>query len=173
MKIATLCYIQKDGKTLMVKVLKEGFNKGKWNGLGGKLDEGETPEDCAIREVREESGLEIKNPKLCGILHFPNNLSSGDDWKVYVFTIKEFTGELINDSAEGDLKWIDDDKLLDLKLNQCDYIFFPWMREGNLFEATFDSEGKVLKSEFYNHIEELNTLSKERVTYNLYFKNIE
>ena len=65
----------------------------KWNGLGGKFEPGETPEECVIREVLEESGLLIRNPKLCGLLMFPK--FKGNDWYVFVFTATEFTGELI------------------------------------------------------------------------------
>ncbi|MAI88720.1 MAG: DNA mismatch repair protein MutT, partial [Candidatus Marinimicrobia bacterium] len=73
MKIGTLCYITDSEKTLMLhRVKKENdMHEGKWNGLGGKLEAGESPEECVIREVYEESGLTIKNPKLKGIITFP------------------------------------------------------------------------------------------------------
>ena len=70
MKLATLCYVidKKHNKTLMLhRVKKENdFHEGKWNGLGGKLEEGETPEECVIREVKEESGLIISQPRMRG-----------------------------------------------------------------------------------------------------------
>jgi ADP-ribose pyrophosphatase len=70
MKLTTLCYIKKDGKTLMLHRTKKqnDIHGGKWNGLGGHMEQGETPEECAIREVCEESGLTIKKPLLRGIL---------------------------------------------------------------------------------------------------------
>ena len=75
MKLATLCYVKdnKTGKTLMIhRVKKENdYHEGKWNGLGGKFDAGESPEDCVIREVKEEAGLKITNPKLHGFITFP------------------------------------------------------------------------------------------------------
>lgn len=66
MKLLTLCYIRHDNKTLMLhRIKKHGdIHEGMWVGLGGKFEEGETPETCVIREIYEESGLKIKNPKL-------------------------------------------------------------------------------------------------------------
>ena len=69
--------------------------------MGGKFEAGESPEECGIREVLEESGLSIQNPKYCGLLIFPN--FKGNDWYVFVFTATKFTGELI-DSSEGKLE---------------------------------------------------------------------
>ena len=118
------------------------IHEGKWNGLCGKFEAGESPEDCVIREVLEESGLSIQTPKYCGLLMFPN--FKGNDWYVFVFTAKEFTGELI-DSPEGRLEWIPDEKLLDLNLWESDHIFFPWINEGKFFSAKFDYEGDEMQ----------------------------
>ena len=96
------------------------IHRGKWNGLGGKFESGESPEECVTREVLEESGLQIHNPKLHGLLMFPN--FKGDDWYVFVFTACEFNGELI-DSPEGKLEWIPDKKLTSLNLWESDQIF--------------------------------------------------
>ena len=64
MKLATLCYIKRDDQTLMLHRIKKAndMHEGKWNGLGGKFEPGETPEACAIREIYEESGLRVRNP---------------------------------------------------------------------------------------------------------------
>ena len=72
MKLATLCYVRKDGKTLMVHRNKKpnDMHLGKWNGLGGKLEPGETPEECCIRELYEETGLAVRNPQLKGLITF-------------------------------------------------------------------------------------------------------
>ena len=102
------------------------------------MEAGETPEECVIREVHEESGLLIRDPKLCGLLMFPN--FKGDDWYVFVFTANEFSGELI-DSAEGRLDWIPDQKVIDLNLWESDHIFMPWIQEGKFFSAKFEYEG--------------------------------
>lgn len=90
------------------------IHEGKWNGLGGKFEAGETPEECVIRAVLAESGLCIQNPKLCGLLVFPK--FKGNDWYVFVFTTSEFSGELI-DSPEGKLEWIPDEIVQPLWLN--------------------------------------------------------
>ena len=117
------------------------IHEGKWNGLGGKLEAGETPEECVIREVYEESGLAIRAPKLCGLLLFPT--FKGNDWYVFVFTANDFSGELI-DSPEGGLEWISDEKILGLTLWPSDYIFMPWLQEGKFFSAKFEYDGDRL-----------------------------
>lgn len=145
MKLATLCYVidKKHNKTLMLhRVKKENdFHEGKWNGLGGKLEEGETPEECVIREVKEESGLIISQPRMRGFITFP--LFDGkDDWYVFVFTADNFSGELI-DSNEGDLEWIPSDKLTDLNLWDGDSVFLSWLNGDKFFSAKFNyEEGK-------------------------------
>jgi 8-oxo-dGTP diphosphatase len=118
------------------------IHEGKWNGLGGKFEKGETPEECVIREVLEESGLSIQNPKYCGLLVFTN--FKGNDWYVFVFTATDFTGELI-DSPEGRLEWVPNEKLLDLNLWESDHIFLPWIRQGILFSAMFEYEGDEMR----------------------------
>ena len=136
MILATLCYVKNDGHTLMVYRNKKpnDMHAGKWNGLGGKFEPGESPEECVIREVREESGLDIHNPHMLGLLMFPN--FKGNDWCVFVFTAREFEGELI-DSPEGRLEWIPDENLTSLNLWESDQIFFPWLEGDKFFSAKF------------------------------------
>ncbi len=148
MKMGTLCYLKKDGKTLMLhRVKKENdIHEGKWNGLGGKIEKGETPEECIIREVKEESGLKIKNPVLKGILTFPA-FDGIEDWYVFVFVATEFEGELI-DSHEGNLEWIDDDKLTSLNLWEGDKIFLKWLNQDKCFSGKFVyKNGKLVSYE--------------------------
>jgi len=118
------------------------IHEGKWNGLGGKFEAGETPEECVAREVLEESGLSIQSPKLCGLLMFP--AFKGNDWYVFVFTATDFTGELI-DSPEGRLEWIPDEELTSLNLWESDHIFFPWIEDEKYFSAKFKYEGDMLR----------------------------
>jgi 8-oxo-dGTP diphosphatase len=134
---ATLCYIRKNGKTLMLFRNKKpnDVHQSKWNGLGGKLEAGESPEECAIREIREESGLIAVNPRLRGILTFPL-FDGANDWLVFVFTITAFSGTLI-ESPEGLLQWIDDSTLPTLPLWEGDRIFLPWLNSENFFSAKF------------------------------------
>lgn len=145
MKLATLCYLRKDGKTLMLFRNKKDrdVHEGKWNGLGGKLEPGESPEECAIREVFEESGLRAPRPLLRGILTFPK-FTPSDDWYVFVYEFNHFSGELI-DSPEGELKWIDDDKIFDLNLWEGDHFFLKWMFECKFFSAKFIYQNGELK----------------------------
>ena len=145
MKLATLCYVMDNDKTLMLLRNKKenDYHEGKWNGLGGKLEQGETPEECAVREVYEESGLKVTDPIMKGLITFP--LFDGiDDWYVFVFTFKKFSGNLI-DSPEGHLEWIQNNKLIDLNLWDGDKHFIPWLFENKCFSAKFIYEkGKYI-----------------------------
>jgi 8-oxo-dGTP diphosphatase len=145
MILATLCYIKCDKHTLMLHRNKKpnDIHKDKWDGLGGKIEAGESPEECVIREIREESGLEIYKPRLHGLLLFPDFF--GNDWYVFVYTASEFSGDLI-DSAEGTLKWIPDDDLTSLNLWESDHIFFEWIKSGKFFSAKFIYDGDKMKS---------------------------
>jgi len=138
MTLTTLCYIKKDGKTLMLHRIKKqnDIHEGKWNGLGGHIEQGETPDECVIREVYEESGLAIKNPLLRGILTFP--LFNGfEDEYTFLFTTTDFEGEII-DSSEGNLEWIDDSKVLSLNLWDGDKIFLKWLEDGRFFSGKLE-----------------------------------
>lgn len=144
MEVATLCYIKRDGQTLMIHRVKRenDMHKDKWNGLGGKVEPGETPEECVIREVKEECGLTVKNPLLKGLLTFPA-FNGFEDWYVFVFVVTEFEG-VITDSEEGVLKWIDDNKLVYLNLWDGDKIFLNWLNRKGFFSAKFIYRGGKL-----------------------------
>ncbi|MCK9209698.1 MAG: 8-oxo-dGTP diphosphatase [Ignavibacteriaceae bacterium] len=146
MKLATLCYVKnrEEKTTLMLHRIKKenDFHEGKWNGLGGKFERSETPEECVIREIKEESGLTITEPKLKGFITFP--LFDGvHDWYVFVFVAENFSGELI-DSNEGRLDWIPDEKLTQLNLWDGDQIFMEWIDQDKFFSAKFFYEKKKL-----------------------------
>lgn len=146
MILATLCYIKDNGKTLMIYRNKKpnDIHAGKWNGLGGKFEPGESPEECVAREVLEESGLQIHKPRLYGPLMFPS--FKGDDWYVFVFTAREFSGELTINSPEGRLEWIPDEQLTSLNSWESDQIFFPWLDKENFFSAKFIYQGDEMQS---------------------------
>lgn len=137
MKLATLCYVKKGGKTLMLHRVKkqDDVHEGKWNGLGGKFEPGESPEDCVKREILEEAGLRIKNPRLKGVLTFPD-FAKKEDWYVFVFTASEFTGRLL-DSDEGNLAWIKDADLPKLNLWEGDRVFLPLLGRRGHFSGKF------------------------------------
>jgi 8-oxo-dGTP diphosphatase len=135
MKLATLCYIKRDNQTLMMHRIKraDDMHYGKWNGLGGKMHPGETPEECVIREVREESGLALTKPELKGFITFPA-FDEIEDWYVFLFVARDFAGSLI-ECEEGRLEWINDDKLLTLDLWEGDHVFMPWLDGTKFFSA--------------------------------------
>lgn len=145
MKLSTLCYIQKDNKTLLLHRNKKqnDVHKGKWIGLGGKMEQGETPEECVIREIKEESGLKLIEPKLRGMMTFPD-FKDHEDWYVFLFTADQCEGK-IQDCNEGELKWIDNDKVLDMPTWEGDLIFLKWILENkNMFSAKFVYKDKKL-----------------------------
>ncbi len=121
MEYTTLCYIEKDNKYLMLyrNKKKTDLNKGKWLGIGGHIEEGEDPNQCLLREAKEETGLTLLNYKLRGKLHFYID----DIYEVsYLYTCDEFMGDLI-ECDEGILEWVDKTKILELNLWQGDYLF--------------------------------------------------
>jgi 8-oxo-dGTP diphosphatase len=152
MKLATLCYVmdRKTESTLMIHRVKKqnDYHEGKWNGLGGKFEQGESPEDCAIREIEEECGLKVKSVTMKGFITFPM-FDGKEDWYVFLFTANDFTGELI-DSNEGNLAWIKNNKLTDLNLWDGDKIFIPWLFNDKYFSAKFNYEnGKYINHEVF------------------------
>ncbi len=152
MKLATLCYLKNQGKTLMLYRNKraDDYHQSKWNGLGGKLMPGESPEECLRREVYEESGLRVKEARLRGFITFPM-FDGREDWYVFVYTAAAFSGKL-RESPEGELRWIPDAELPKLNLWPGDRVFMPWLSQEKLFSAKFvyeDAELKTFKVSFY------------------------
>ena len=146
MKLATLCYLEKDDSYLMLHRNKRenDMHFGKWIGLGGKIEPGESPEECVIREVCEESGLTVYNPILKGIMTF--NEFSNDKWYVFLFTSREFSGEL-KTCDEGELAWVRKDSLDSLPMHDGDRLFMKWMTECyGVFSVKFNYEEAGLKN---------------------------
>lgn len=132
MKLTTLCYIEKDGKYLMLhRVKKENdLNRGKWVGVGGKFERGETPEECLLREVKEETGLELTRYLLRGVITFIS-----DEWGeeyMFLYTADGYEGEMTQ-CDEGELVWIDKSKIEDLRLWEGDKLFFRLLDETKEF----------------------------------------
>ncbi len=145
MKLATLCYIERQNKILMMHRTKRvgDLFKDFWNGIGGKLKDSESPEECAIREVKEETGLTITKPTLKGILTFPNNRDTGEVWYVFVYTVKHFKGNL-KENEEGTLHWIEKKDLSKLNIQKADKHFTKWLDLKKIFSAKFYYEGDTL-----------------------------
>ena len=112
--ITTLCYIEQDGKYLMLHRTKkkQDINGGKWIGVGGHLEEGESPEDCLVREVWEETGLTIENPEFRGLYHWHKD---GVHHVITLYRAYTFCGEL-ESSEEGRVHWISLEELKTKKL---------------------------------------------------------
>ena len=93
MKNTTLCYIERDGRYLLLhRVKKENdLNRDKWVGIGGKFEENESPEECLLREVREETGLTLTDYRYCGIVTFVSDRWEGE--YMHLFHAEDFTGE--------------------------------------------------------------------------------
>lgn len=124
----TLCYIEKEGKYLMMHRVKKknDVNKEKWIGVGGHFEADETPEECLLRETREETGLELTSYRFRGLITFQS-----DNWVteyMCLYTADAFIGEL-TDCREGELVWIEKDKVFDLNLWEGDKIFFRLLNE--------------------------------------------
>ena len=135
--LTTLCYIEKDDKYLMLhRVKKENdLNKDKWIGVGGKFEEGETPEECLLREVKEETGLTLTNYQFRGIITFIS-----DEWGyeyMHLFTATEYEGELpeqnMRDCSEGELVWVPKNEIESLRLWEGDKIFLRLLDERKEF----------------------------------------
>ena len=153
MKLATLCYVRDQGKTLMIHRTKKenDTHRGKWNGLGGKFEAGETPEECARREIFEESGLTATRLSLKGLLTFPL-FANDEDWYAFVFVVDQFEGEIIT-SPEGELEWIENEELLELELWEGDRYFLPWLDRSGFFSGKFiyqDGRFVDYEVEFYD-----------------------
>lgn len=122
MKSTTLCYIEKDGKYLMLyrNKKKNDINGGKYIGIGGHLEENETPYECVIREAKEETGLELASPIYRGEITFISNNCESEI--MHLFTCDAFMGEMC-DCDEGELVWVEKSKIEELPMWAGDIYF--------------------------------------------------
>ena len=144
MKITSLCYIEQNGKYLMLhRTVKENDeNKDKWIGVGGKFEDRESPEECAVREIKEETGLNARKLDFRGIVTFVS-----DKWPteyMHLFTCTDFDGDIIK-CDEGELEWIDKNDLSGLNLWEGDKIFLRLIADKRpFFSLKLEYEGKKL-----------------------------
>lgn len=134
MGLTTLCYIEKNNQYLMLHrvVKKNDINKDKWVGIGGHFEKDESPEECLLREAKEETGLTLTSYRFRGLVTFLSD--KWDTEYMCLYTADAYEGEL-RECDEGTLEWIDKDKIGELKLWEGDKIFFRLLQE----EAPFFS----------------------------------
>ena len=127
-QLTTLCYLNRDNKYLMMhRVKKENdINKDKWIGVGGHFEDGESPDECLLREVKEETGLTLLDYKARGIITF----IYGEDVVEYMhlYTSDSFTGTL-TDCDEGELVWVPVSEVPGLPIWEGDKVFFRLLEE--------------------------------------------
>ena len=147
---STLCYIEKDGKYLMLHRIKKEHdaNKDKWIGIGGKFEDKESPEDCILREAKEETGLTLTDYRYRGIVTFVS-----DKWEteyMHLFTATGFEGELI-DCDEGELEWISREKLDSIPKWEGDKFFLELLQKNEpFFSLKLRYEGENLREAVLN-----------------------
>ncbi len=138
----TLVYLIKDDKVLFIEK-KRGFGAGFINGVGGKVEAGETIEDCAVREVKEEVGLKVKSLKKRGVILFINN--KVEHILVHVFVSDDFEGTP-KESEEAKPFWIDKEKIPFDKTWGDDKFWLPHILNGGFVYAEFEfKDWKLVK----------------------------
>ncbi len=144
-QLTTLCYIEKDGKYLMMHRVKKknDINKDKWIGVGGHFEYGESPEECLLREVKEETGLTLLDYKARGIITFIYGENVVE--YMHLFTSDSFEGDLI-ECDEGELVWVPVSEVQNLPIWEGDKVFFKLLEECDDF---------FLLKLRYNEIDEL------------------
>jgi len=148
MILSTLCYIEDGGQILMLHRTKKenDINRDKWIGIGGRFEEGESPEECVLREVKEETGLTLTSMRFRGIVTFVS-----DEWEteyMHLFTADDYTGRT-SVCEEGDLEWVPQEKILNLPTWQGDRIFLRLLAEdAPFFSLKLVYEGERVKAAY-------------------------
>lgn len=147
MKNTTLCYIENDGAYLMLHRIKKDNdeNHDKWIGIGGKLEPGESPHDCVKREIKEETGLTVEDPRYRGLITFVSDLY-GTEY-MHLFTADTYAGVLNTCCDEGVLEWVKKEKIPSLPIWEGDKLFFELLdTEERFFSLKLVYEGDKLVS---------------------------
>ena len=148
MTFTTLCYLIKDNKYLMLHRTKKNadINAGKYIGVGGHVEEGESPTDCIKREVLEETGLTLNSYKCRGHITFV----MGDMTEyAFVYTSEDFSGQLMEDCDEGELIWVDIDRVMELNLWAGDRVFLKLLSQTEEFfslKLVYDKNDNLISS---------------------------
>lgn len=166
MQNTTLCYLEKNGRMLMLHRVKEkdDINAGKFLGVGGHFEEGESPFDCAIREIFEETGLTVAAPDYRGVITFVSDVYETE--QMHLFSSSDFLGEDVfpdydpleeRDSArceEGILSWVKKSDLFSLPMWEGDEVFLRLMERGEpFFSLKLVYEGDKLVKKVLNGVE--------------------
>lgn len=141
----TLCYIEKDGAYLMIHRVKKknDVNHDKWIGVGGKFEAGESPFDCARREILEECGVYVNDLRYRGIVTFVSD-EYGTEY-MHLFTASEYEGEINFDCNEGNLEWVKKSEINNLPIWEGDKVFFDLLdNENRFFSLKLCYRGEVL-----------------------------
>lgn len=144
MRNTTLCHIEKDGCYLMLHRIKKenDLNRDKWVGIGGKFEDKESPEECNLREVYEETGLTLKGAEYRGIVTFVS-----DKWEteyMHIFYSDSFSGE-VKDCDEGVLEWVKKERLFSMPIWEGDKIFLRLLEENApFFSLKLEYKGDIL-----------------------------
>ena len=142
---SSLCYLYRSDEVLMMHRTrkKNDMNRDKWIAVGGRFESGESPEECALREVREETGLRLRSWRFRGIVSFVSDLW-GTEY-MHLFTSDDFEGEPRRDCAEGTLEWIGKRELLEKPIWEGDRIFLRLLEEdAPFFSLKLRYEGERL-----------------------------
>lgn len=133
--IATLCFIRESSQVLLIKK-KRGLGEGFFNGPGGKVDSGETPKECIVREVQEEIGLKPLNVINKGLLDFYFGASEEPDWQVHIFVTNEYRGILI-ETEEAKPFWFNEKEIPYGQMWEDDQYWLPLVLKGKYVQGTF------------------------------------
>ena len=148
---STLCYVENPaGDYLMLHRVKKknDLNHDKWIGVGGKFEDKESPEDCALRETKEETGLTLTDRRYRGIVTFVSDRYETEH--MHLFTATGYTGELV-ECDEGCLEWVSQEKIAALPQWEGDKIFLRLLREnGPFFSLKLTYEGDRLTGAVLN-----------------------
>ena len=147
---STLCYLERDGQYLMLHRVKKQYdaNHDKWIGVGGKFEEGESPEDCVTREVWEETGLTLTDYAYRGVVTFVSDRWEGE--YMHLFTATGFTGQ-VKECDEGQLEWISKEKLMQLPMWAGDRLFLERIAQpGPFFSLKLRYRGETLEGAWLN-----------------------
>ena len=147
---STLCYVIRGDQVLMLHRVKKknDVNKDKWIGIGGKFEAEESPDECLLRECREETGLHLTSWQCRGVVTFLQEGGEGE--YMYLFTAEEFEGNL-HDCPEGDLQWVSREFLYRLPMWEGDRIFLDLLwRNAPFFLLTLRYRGEVLTQAVLN-----------------------